>query len=230
MSTEAAAHEVPILAHHFDDLEQQKEAGTLGMWAFLATEIMFFGGVLTAYAVYRSTYPAAFAAASNQENLVIGAINTCVLLVSSFTVVLAVHSAQEGNTKGIIRNLVLTIILGLIFLGIKGYEYSHLFHEGLVPGANFDPHELIQPDGLRRPAQIFFALYFVMTGLHAIHMIIGVGIMLWVIRLAKRGRFSRKYYNPVEISGLYWHFVDIVWIFLYPLLYLIAPGSSAGTH
>lgn len=229
MSTESHGHEVSILAHHFDDLEQQKESHTLGMWAFLATEVMFFGGVLTAYAVYRSTYPTAFAAASNLENLWIGAINTCILLVSSFTVVLAVHAAQNGDSKGIIRNLILTIIFGAAFLGVKAYEYSHLIHEGLVPGAGFDPHGLIDP-GLRRPASIFFALYFAMTGIHALHMIIGIGIMIWVIYLAKRGRFTREYYNPVEISGLYWHFVDIVWIFLYPLLYLIAPGASAGTH
>lgn len=230
MTTETHGHEVSILAHHFDDLDQQKEAHTLGMWAFLATEVMFFGGVLTAYSVYRTSYPTAFAAASNLENLWIGAANTCVLLVSSFTVVLAVHAAQNGDTKGIIRNIWLTILFGTVFLGVKAFEYSHLIHEGLVPGAGFDPHGLIQPPELRRPASIFFALYFTMTGIHALHMIVGIGIMLWVIYLAKRGRFTTNYYNPVEISGLYWHFVDIVWIFLYPLLYLIDPLLSSSGH
>jgi cytochrome c oxidase subunit 3 len=215
-------HAHSILAHHFDDLEQQKEAGTLGMWAFLATEIMFFGALMTCYAVYRSMYAEGFAAGSNHENLWIGCINTCVLLVSSFTVVLAVHAAENGDNRGIIRYLWITIVLGALFVAIKGYEWTHLFHESLVPGANFDAEGLIAPH-LRPSAEMFFSFYFIMTGIHALHMIVGIGIVLWIISLARRRRFSREYYNPVEIGGLYWHFVDIVWIFLYPLLYLVDP-------
>jgi cytochrome c oxidase subunit III len=224
----------PLVAHQFDDLAQQKEAGVLGMWAFLGTEIMFFGGALVAYAIYRSTYHYAFAAASNLENWKVGFVNTCVLLVSSFTVVLAVNAAQKGNNKAIIKWIWVTIALGLVFLGVKAYEYNHLYHEHLVPGPNFDAqvhgdahggerhfdgHHF--PDHLRKPAQIFFSLYFALTGIHALHMVIGVGIMLRIISLAKKNEFSEDYYNPVEIAGLYWHFVDIVWIFLYPLLYLV---------
>jgi cytochrome c oxidase subunit 3 len=232
-AAEHEAHGHSLVAHQFDDLAQQHEASTLGMWAFLATEIMFFGGALTGYAVYRSSYPEAFAAASAKENWLIGAINTGVLLCSSLTMALAVHSAQLGNRKWIVRWLLITIVFGAAFLGVKAYEYNHLFHERLFPRATtFDtprhdhhgnplpPHF---PPQLRGPAQIFYSFYFAMTGLHALHMVIGIGIILYVAGMAWRGRFSPAYHNPVEMTGLYWHFVDVVWIFLYPLLYLIAP-------
>ena len=232
----------PLVAHQFDDLAQQKEAGVLGMWAFLATEIMFFGGALVAYAIYRNTYHYAFAAASNLEIWQVGFVNTCVLLVSSFTVVLAVHAAQKGDNKAIMRWVYVTIALGLVFLGVKAYEYNHLYHEHLIPGPNFDAqvhgeghaerhfdgHHF--PEHLRRPAQIFFSFYFALTGIHALHMVIGVGIMLWIAKLAKDREFSPDYYNPVEIAGLYWHFVDIVWIFLYPLLYLVDRTFDVAGH
>jgi cytochrome c oxidase subunit III len=221
----AAAHN-PLVAHQFDDLAQQKEAGILGMWSFLATEIMFFGGALLAYAIYRTHYHDAFAASSNYENWKIGLFNTFVLLFSSFTVVLAVHAAQQGNNKAIFKWVWVTIFLGLAFIGIKAIEYTHLYHERLIPGlADFGhpeshPHPLFPPY-LERPAQIFFSFYFCLTGIHALHMVVGVGIMLYIAWLAKKNEFSPDYYNPVEIAGLYWHFVDIVWIFLYPLLYLV---------
>jgi cytochrome c oxidase subunit 3 len=219
-----SGHAPSPLAHHFDDLAQQKEAGTLGMWAFLATEVMFFGGAFLTYSVYRWTYPDGFAAASRQENWLIGAINTAVLLCSSLTVVLAVHAAQTGRRQGIINYFLITIVLALAFIGVKLYEYSHLFHEGLFPGA-WAPTAHIRANhlvpGLDRGARIFFSLYFGVTGLHASHMLVGIGLMLWVIWRARRGEFSKAYYDPVEIVGLYWHFVDIVWIFLYPLLYLV---------
>ena len=227
---EGHAHN-PLVAHQFDDLAQQKEAGILGMWSFLATEIMFFGGALLAYAIYRSNYHYAFAAASNLELWPVGLFNTFVLLASSFTVVLAVHHAQHGRNDKIFFWIIITILFGLAFIGIKAYEYHHVYAENLIPGVNFDKQELGDPhrhfnghhfpEFLRRPAQIFFSFYFALTGIHALHMVVGVGIMTWVAVLAKKKEFSTDYYNPVEIAGLYWHFVDIVWIFLYPLLYLV---------
>jgi cytochrome c oxidase subunit 3 len=216
-------HGPSMVAHQFDDLAQQHEASTLGMWAFLATEIMFFGGALTAYSVYRHSYYDAFAAASRLENWKIGGINTAVLLVSSLCVVLAVHAAQTGNRRWIVRWLLITCVFGAAFICIKGYEYHRLFVEELVPGAHFDPQREHFPEHLHQPAQIFYAFYFCLTGVHALHMIIGIGVVLYVSWLAHRGRFTPEYHNPVEMTGLYWHFVDIVWIFLYPLLYLISP-------
>jgi cytochrome c oxidase subunit 3 len=204
------------VSHQFDDAEQQVEASTLGMWTFLATEILFFGGLFLVYTVYRLAYPQAFAEASNHLDVVLGAVNTAVLIGSSLTMVLAVHSARIGSRRGLILFLLATLVLGGIFLGIKGVEYAHKFHEHLVPGADFrftgaDP----------RHAAIFFSIYFAMTGMHALHMIIGAGLILTLVGMAWRRRFSPEYFTPVEMVGLYWHFVDIVWIFLFPLLYLI---------
>ena len=204
------------LAHQFDDAEQQLEASTLGMWAFLATEILFFGGLFVAYVVYRLAYPQAFVAASHHLDIALGTVNTGVLIGSSLTMVLAVYSAQWSNRRGQIIFLAATLLLGLVFLGIKGLEYQHKFHEHLVPGSDFRFKEA-DP----RHAAIFFSLYFAMTGLHAFHMIIGAGLLFWMGLRAWRGEFSAAYYTPVEMAGLYWHFVDIVWIFLFPLLYLI---------
>jgi cytochrome c oxidase subunit 3 len=211
---QATSH--PALAHHFDDLAQQQEASTLGMWVFLVTEIMFFGGLFLAYAAYRAWYPDAFAAASHHLDVTLGAINTAVLIGSSLTMALAVNAAKTGARRGIVVFLLLTMALGAVFLGIKGVEYFHKYEEHLIPGAAF---QFEGPWG--RQAQIFFALYFAMTGMHALHMVIGFGIMAVMAVLASREYFSAEYYAPVEIAGLYWHFVDIVWIFLFPLLYLI---------
>jgi cytochrome c oxidase subunit 3 len=204
-------------AHHFDDLDQQHEAAQLGMWVFLITEIMFFGGLFAAYTVYRSQYHDAFAAASRHLDISLGAFNTAVLIGSSLTMALAVHAAQLGKKRAIITYLVLTILLGSVFLAVKAVEYTHKWHEHLVPGHGFQ----FADAALSRPAELYFSLYFAMTGMHALHMVIGVGIMLVMIRMACRDRFSAAHYSPVEVSGLYWHFVDIVWIFLFPLLYLI---------
>jgi cytochrome c oxidase subunit 3 len=203
-------------AHHFDDVEQQHEASWLGMWVFLATEVMFFGGMFTCYFVYRHWYLQAFASASNHLDVLLGGINTAVLICSSFTVALAVHSAETDRRKPLIAFLLLTIVLGLAFLGIKFYEYHTKFEEHLVPGSSFSFEA-----SLAGPAEIFFSFYFAMTGMHALHMIIGVGLMTALIFQARRGRFTSFYYTPVELTGLYWHFVDIVWIFLFPLLYLL---------
>jgi cytochrome c oxidase subunit III len=207
----------PRLQHHFDNLEQQSEASALGMWVFLATEILFFGGLFTAYLVYRLTYPEAFAEARHELDVVLGGVNTAVLISSSLTMAMAVRSAQLGRRGGQLLFLGLTLVLGLIFLGIKAVEYARKFEHALVPGANF------RFESARDPlhSELFFSLYFMMTGLHALHMIVGIGLISVLAVMASRGRFTRAYHTPVEISGLYWHFVDIVWIFLFPLLYLI---------
>lgn len=208
-------HPVPV-AHQFDDREQQKDASTLGMWIFLATEILFFGGMFMGYIVYRWLYPDAFAFASQKMDITLGTINTAVLLTSSLTMALAVRGAQTGERKVTVLLLVATMILGAIFLGIKGVEYYHKFEEHLVPGPGFqfDP-------AYAAHAQIFFVLYFLLTGVHALHLLIGIGLTGVLAFMARRGRFTPEYYSPVEVGGLYWHFVDVVWIFLFPLLYLI---------
>jgi cytochrome c oxidase subunit 3 len=225
----------PHLAHHFDDPAQQFEAANLGMWAFLTTEVMFFGAFFAAYAVYRSIYPMAFLEGSLHlcEGIggTLGFINTMVLLCSSLTMVLAVHAAQTSHRKATVRFLIATIVLGTVFLGIKSVEYYIKFEHHLVPGYNFhlEPEHMLAPkegfaeEGQIDPRQvaIFMSFYFGMTGLHALHMIIGIPIVAIIAWQAHRGRFGAEYFTPVEMIGLYWHFVDIVWVFLYPLLYLI---------
>jgi cytochrome c oxidase subunit 3 len=204
------------VAHHFDDAAQQHEASTLGMWLFLVTEIMFFGGVFTAYVIYRSAYPSVFAHASNHLDIVLGTINTGVLITSSLTMALAVHGAQVGKNELLKTGLMLTILLGSVFLAIKAYEYGHKFHEGLVPG----PYFTYSGDDANH-AELFFSLYFAMTGLHALHMVIGISILALLAFQARRGMYGPHYSTPIELTGLYWHFVDIVWIYLFPLLYLV---------
>ncbi|MDE3156014.1 MAG: cytochrome c oxidase subunit 3 family protein [Acidobacteriota bacterium] len=186
------------------------------MWVFLVTEVLFFGGLFTAYLVYRSTYPDAFAVASKHTLIALGALNTAILITSSLTMALAVFASQEGNGKAVIRFLVMTWILGASFLVVKGIEYTTDFHDHLVPGAHF----FIEGTNIGH-AQLFFSLYFIMTGLHAIHMIVGLGILIVMMYMAGKGKFTKEYHIPMEVAGLYWHFVDIVWIFLFPLLYLI---------
>jgi cytochrome c oxidase subunit 3 len=206
------------LAEQFEDLPQQREAATLGMWTFLATEILFFGGMFLSYITYRSTYPNAFAEASKHTIVLFGTLNTAVLLTSSLTMVLAVRAIQENDVKGLIRYLVFTIALAGAFLVIKGLEYHQDLEEQLWPGPHFKA-------GLPPQAQIFWFLYWAMTGLHALHVTIGIGVLSCLAILARQGKFSAAYYNPVDVGALYWHFVDIVWIFLYPLLYLINRSS-----
>jgi cytochrome c oxidase subunit 3 len=283
----------PGLQHQFDDMAQQKESTSIGMWAFLAQEIMFFGGVFTAYLVYRSKFPMAFAAGSNHLDVTLGALNTVVLIVSSLTMALTVYYAQKNNRNLQCIFIILTMLLGSTFLVVKYFEYKEKWTDGFVPVAGWNhkidvegsgaeaehapEHALnaesaaykeseeykvkehhgefrwadtslarmaekghdgkefltndekagyyvngqIDPQKFESKVRIFFWIYFVMTGLHALHMIIGLGIMAWLLFRAWRGDFSIDYYAPVEISGLYWHFVDIVWIFLFPLLYLL---------
>ena len=220
--SDSASHSAPLppsaLAHQFDDIEQQHAADELGIWLFLATEIMFFGGMFLAYAVYRRQDEAAFAAASTKLDAGLGAINTAVLLCSSLTMALAVHAAETAQRKHLIALLVLTIFLGTVFLGIKGYEYHHKYEVGLMPLAGF-PFVWEGPSAGH--AQMFFNLYFVMTGVHALHMLIGLGVLTVLAIKALRGGLLGEFATPVNITGLYWHFVDIVWVFLFPFLYLV---------
>ena len=219
-------HHNPALLHHFATEQQQRDSASFGMWIFLATEVMFFGGLFCAYLIYRHWYFGDFAAASTSINAKLGGANTAVLICSSLTVVLAIWAAQTSRRSLMLLMLVLTMLFGAAFLGIKGIEYADKFHEHHVPGAsfNFDHEEIPNHPGQYaepRHAEIFFALYFIMTGLHALHMIIGLGIFSWLFWAAWKGRFTPEYHTPLEIGGLYWHFVDIVWIYLFPLLYLI---------
>lgn len=276
----------PGLQHQFEDMKQQEESVSIGMWLFLAQEIMFFGGLFTAYLVFRWRFPMAFAAGSNHLNAFWGGLNTLVLIVSSLTMALTVYYARLGNRNLQVILIILTMFFGTVFLGIKGIEYSDKYHDGVVPVTGLNRkvkaptdeglaaaetakpcweagHEeeanYVNPRGefqwtdcslakmaqdkgflteserngylnsagqidgnrFRDKVRIFFWLYFAMTGLHALHMIVGLGLMLWLLYKAFRGTFGPEYYMPVEISGLYWHFVDIVWIFLFPLLYLL---------
>lgn len=249
------AHD-PNLAHHFEDLSQQRASATLGMWAFLATEVMFFGGLIGAYIVYRFTSPDVWGVASKYGlNVWLGSINTVILLTSSLCMAFAVHGGETGDRRRQVRYLLLTLAFGITFMVIKGFEYAEEYREGLVPGPNFSTHAFDEhlphepaPAGataehasesattmhtssfltatpaqfVKQRAQMFFIFYFFMTGLHLFHMVIGIGLVLWVTSLARRGRFTPTYHVPLEMVGLYWHFIDIVWVFLYPLLYLVA--------
>jgi cytochrome c oxidase subunit 3 len=212
--------ELPELRVQFDTAEQQKDASTLGMWIFLITEIMFFGGMFLAYSLYRSAYPEIFAVASTSLNVYIGAANTVVLLCSSLTMVLAVRAAQLGQQKAIVLFLILTLLLGGVFLGVKAYEWNEKFEEHHIPGQALFHLEGV-PAGGQGHAQLFFSMYFAMTGLHALHMVIGAGLLIFLILEARKGKYGATYMTPVDMIGLYWHFVDIIWIFLFPLLYLI---------
>ena len=310
MDTHEHEYHPPGLQHHFEDMGQQQESDSIGMWMFLVQEIMFFGGLFTVYLVFRSRYPMAFAAGSNHLDAFYGGLNTLVLIVSSLTMALAVRAAQMGQRNLQVGLLILTMIFGTVFLGVKAIEYTAKYKEGIVPVAGLnlktskeladsdehsgtasvpvgrqDPNESlstaegerpgehkeykntkgdfiwddvslavqaqqggyltdsekigyfangeISPAKFRDKVQIFFWIYFVMTGLHALHMIIGLGIMTWLVWKAFRGTYTADYYAPVEITGLYWHFVDIVWIFLFPLLYLLGRhfiAHGGGAH
>jgi len=205
-----------MVAHQFDTIEQQREANLLGMWSFLVTEVMFFGGLFAAYCVYRYMYPQTFIAGSHHMNVWAGTINTAILLTSSFTMVLAVHFAKEGRMKPLMWSLIITLVFGFAFLGIKAVEYNEKFHHGLMIGKLFTYDG---PDAGNM--HLFMCIYFFMTGLHAIHVIIGMGIMAVLAVMAYRNCFTGGRYMPIEITGLYWHFVDLIWVFLFPLFYLI---------
>lgn len=255
---QAHAEHHPALQHHFDTMSQQKEAAVIGMWVFLLTEILFFGGLFVVYMIYRIWYFDAFAEASRRLSLFWGGLNTAVLIFSSLTMAMGVRAAQTNKRKATVNWLLVTMILGAVFLGVKLIEYKDKFAHHEVPGANFvwaEEHEAtagagpatehaatapgagalsapaegggehrnlsLSEDQLQRTTQLYFSLYFTMTGLHALHMIIGIGMMMVITWMAYKGKFDEKYFTPVEMAGLYWHFVDIVWIFLFPLLYLV---------
>jgi len=216
--------------HHFETAEQQREAAGFGMWLFLLTEIMFFGGLFMAYLLYRNWYYDAFVSASNSISMPLGLLNTIVLISSSFTMAMGVWSAETQNKKLLQMFLGLTILLGVIFLGIKSIEYTQKFQEHHVPGASFDIADFVHPPNAKEKplgvdmankTQIYFSLYFAMTGVHAVHMIIGIAILFVLLWKARTGVYTSGYVQPIENFGLYWHFVDIVWIFLFPFLYLI---------
>jgi cytochrome c oxidase subunit III len=211
--SEAAAS--PVLAEQFDDIEQQRETAKLGIWVFLATEVLFFGGLFLSYTVYRYLNPEAFAAASRHTEVILGGANTAVLLFSSTLMALAVRAAKLDRRRQMVRLLLATAFFGIAFMAIKAFEYYKDITDHLVPGVNFQ-----WPEANRGAAELFWWLYWAMTGLHAIHVTVGVCIMLVLAVLAWRGRFDNGNYMAVDIAGLYWHFVDIVWVFLFPLLYL----------
>jgi cytochrome c oxidase subunit 3 len=220
----------PALLHHFADAQQQKNAASLGMWLFLVTEIMFFGGMFCAYLIYRLQHFNAFAAGSQQLDIKMGAFNTAVLIVSSVTVVLAVKAAEVGKRKLLTGYLVVTVLLGLTFLVVKGFEYKEKFEKHHVPGPTFNFTDKFDDNGKQIPvnskeAELFFSIYFAMTGMHALHMIIGCGLFGTLAVLAWKGHYTPGYFTPIENAGLYWHLVDIIWIYLFPLLYLISRHS-----
>jgi cytochrome c oxidase subunit 3 len=251
----AIEHEArPELRHHFADEQQQRNAASLGMWWFLGTEIMFFGGMFCGYLVYRRIYFPEFAVASRSLDLIVGTVNTAVLICSSLTVAQAVRAAQLGKRMLQVKLLLATLFFGLVFLGVKGYEWRNKYEEHHIPtfsdynvisgegslikqdNAKFlgidklqnDPVKLRQREAdIQQRTKIFYSLYFALTGMHALHMVVGVGIFSVITFMAWRGRFTPEYHTPLEIAGLYWHFVDIVWIYLFPLLYLIdrRPGA-----
>ncbi len=210
------AHHDPNLQHHFATKEQQFDTVKIGIWLFLATEILMFGGLFAGFAYMQSRFPEAFYEGHKHLQQGLGATNTIVLLISSFTMVMAVHSAANSKRKQLITYLSLTIFCAFIFLGVKYIEYSTKYHHGLLPGRYFSNAE--DPTGHQF---IFFSFYFMMTGLHGIHIALGIVVLFWLLRRAIRGDFSSNYYNPVDVVGLYWHLVDIIWIYLFPLLYLI---------
>jgi cytochrome c oxidase subunit 3 len=226
LATEHNVHEdpghSPYLAHHFDDLEQQKECATLGMWLFLATEVLLFGGVFCAYIIYRRMYYEAWTIGSDRLNPYLGTLNTVILLTSSFFVVMAVHAAHRGDNKAICRWLLLTILLGLSFLVVKGFEYHKDYTEGLIPWLNWHPEGITDPR-VKANVEMFMTFYFVMTMIHALHMTIGAAVLGVVAWMAHKGKFKREWFTPVDMTGLYWHFVDVVWVFLFPMLYLVNP-------
>ena len=207
----------PRLAHHFFDMEQQHESAKLGVWVFLVTEVLLFGGLFCFYAIYRAWHPEMFIEVHHYLDVKLGAINTLVLIFSSVTVALAIRSIQLNNQKATAVFLAITILCACVFLVIKYFEYSHKFHEGLLPGKYFSNPHLLNTEN----PHIFFSIYFAMTGLHGLHVLGGIGFLGWVLLLTLKGTYSSEYYIPIEMGGLYWHLVDLIWIYLFPLLYLI---------
>jgi cytochrome c oxidase subunit 3 len=204
-------------AHHFANAYEEFEAAKQGMWVFMVTEVLMFGGLFVAYTIFRGMYPDMFHEAHHMLDWKMGALNTIVLITSSLTMVLAVTATQTGEKQKAFRYLAVTLALAGCFLVVKYFEYSAKFHHGLLPGGFFHNEHLTHPK-----APLFFSLYFVMTGIHGLHVVIGMGLISWLMRRNARGDFSSTYYTPVELVGFYWHFVDLVWIYLFPLMYLVS--------
>ncbi len=228
-STTTEASPSPFLAHHFEDMEAQLETTKLGIWIFLASEVLFFGGLFTAYAVFRGNHPELFRYAHHFLDWRLGALNTAVLIGSSLSAAWAVRLAQLGRRRGLQIAVLVTIALAAAFMVVKYLEYSHKLHHGVGWGASCRPDAEILaslPDAVRAlpvPRQLgtFFGIYYMMTGLHGIHVLVGIALFLWVLRRARRGHFGPGYYGPVDAVALYWHLVDLIWIYLFPLFYLI---------
>jgi cytochrome c oxidase subunit 3 len=254
----SASTHTPALKHHFEDLGQQHACERLGMWMFLATEVLFFGGLFGAYTVYRLWYPAEFELASFFLNRQIATINTVFLITSSLTMTLAIRSAKLGDRSALIRNLLITAALGSAFMVMKGFEYAQDFEESYVPGRLFQQeyaaasaevagmtreqaeHHQFSPDrqhwskhmavqNIDRSVdtgkvQLFLCFYYIMTGIHGIHILVGIGCILWLVWEANRGTIPPENYSTVEVVSLYWHLVDAIWLFLMPLLYLAGAG------
>lgn len=245
----SASHS-PVLKHHFDNLEQQHSAERLGMWMFLVTEVLFFSGLFVAYTAYRMWYPDEFKEASSHLILWVAAVNTALLITSSMTMTFAIRCAQLGDRSGLIRNLLITAALGTGFMGFKAYEYTTDYNERLVPGRLFREshvaHDIEKkaaehnagksatdpgyenPEPRLQRLQIFLCFYYIMTGIHGIHIIVGIGCILWLVQQAYAGKIPRENYSTVEVVSLYWHLVDMIWLFLMPLLYLTGAGMKGG--
>ena len=220
----------PHLQHHFVSAEQQASAAKLGMWIFLVTEILMFSGLFVAYTAARYFYPGTFLHSHEYLSVQAGAINTFFLITSSLTMAIAVRAAQTSNQKALVINLLFTLAFAAAFMVVKYIEYTHKFHDCLLPGPYFNVPNFSTASCSEHAAhllaaggqpQLFFGIYFAMTGLHGLHVLIGMGLIVWLILISRSGRFSSEYYTPVENVGLYWHLVDLIWIFLFPLLYLV---------
>lgn len=217
-----------VVPHHFESAEQAEVSSKLGLWLFLVTEILLFGGLFVAYIVYRAHYPAMFLEASHHLDKTMGAFNTVVLICSSFTMAMAVQMTRENKAKIATILLVITLVCAGIFMVVKYFEYAHKFHDGIAPlyrdeagklhfGFSHFNHALFE----HKNANLFYSLYFVMTGVHGIHVLVGMGLIAWILRRNMKRKFSDEYYTPVDLTGLYWHLVDLIWIYLFPLMYLI---------
>lgn len=205
-------------AHHFENANEEFEAAKQGMWVFMVTEVLMFGGLFVAYGIFRALYPQMFQDAHKMLDVKMGGLNTLVLITSSLTMAMAVGASARGERKRAMATLAATFVLASCFLVVKYFEYSHKFHDGLLPGGFFTNQELL---GSQPKSPLFFSIYFMMTGLHGLHVTIGMGLIAWLFFRTKRGEFGSNFYTPVELVGFYWHFVDLVWIYLFPLLYLV---------
>ena len=220
LGTDSAGHEHDLHhQHHFATMEQQSDTSKIGMWLFLATEVLLFGGLFVGFGLMQQRYPQEFVEAHEHLTRWQGALNTVVLLFSSWTMVMAVYSAQKSDRRKQVIYLALTILCACIFLGVKYFEYSHKYHDGLLPGKFYNPHHGVLPQG--NGYATFFSFYFMMTGLHGFHILAGIGFLAWILMRARNGEFSASYFTPVDLVGLYWHLVDLIWIYLFPLFYLI---------